>query len=205
MDRISEFAHRVSEFLQQLAESWGGPGLALVAFCDSSFLTLPEVADLLVAVSTIREPHNWFYFAAMTAVGSVLGCYALFLVGRKGGEALVRRGFHERHVDRVLEWFRKHGALVLIIPAMMPPPMPFKAFVLTAGVSGVRTMPFLIAVGSGRLARYGLVAWLARTYGEATRVFIQHNAFSVLWPVLGVAIIAIGGWWLWRRLRTPTA
>ena len=55
MDRISEFAHRVSEFLQQLAETWGGPGLALVAFFDSSFLTLPEVADLLVVVLTIRD------------------------------------------------------------------------------------------------------------------------------------------------------
>jgi membrane protein YqaA with SNARE-associated domain len=204
MDRISEFAHRVSEFLQQLAESWGGPGLALVAFCDSSFLTLPEVADLLVAVSTIREPHNWFFFAAVTALGSVLGSYALFLVGRKGGEALVRRGFHERHVDRVLEWFRRHGALVLVLPAMMPPPMPFKAFVVTAGVSGVRTLPFVTAVAVGRLTRYGGVAWLARTYGEDTLRFIQGNAFSLLWPVMGAVILAVLGWWLWRRLRTPT-
>lgn len=204
MDQISAIFRSLSESVQRLAEGWGAPGLTLVAFFDSSFLTLPEVADILVVVFTIRNPTNWLYFAAMTLLGSLAGCYALYLVGRKGGEALVRRGFHEHHVDRGLAWFQSHGALVLIVPAMLPPPMPFKIFVLMAGVSGVRTLPFLAAIALGRGVRYGGVAWLARWYGEATLTFIQRHAFSLLWPVLGLSVAVGGGWWLWRRLRAQT-
>jgi membrane protein DedA with SNARE-associated domain len=134
-----------------------------------------------------------------------VGCYALFILGRKGGEALVRRGFHERHVDRVLDWFRRHGALVLIIPAILPPPMPLKLFVLLAGVSGLRSVPFLIAVVVGRMFRYGSEAWLARKYGESAARFMQERMPDFFWPMVGT-IGAVGLiWWLWRRFRRPPA
>lgn len=201
MDRLSEITQRLAATVERLAESWGGPGLTVVAFFDSSFLTLPEVADFLVVVFTLRDPNQWLYYAAMTTLGSVAGCYALYLVGRKGGEALVRRGFHERHIDRSLDWFRRYGAFVLVVPAMLPPPMPYKVFVLMAGVSGLRTMPFLAAVALGRGLRYGGEAWLARTYGEGALDFVQRNAFSLLWPALGLLAAALLGWWLWKRLR----
>jgi len=205
MHRLSEFMQRVASAVEHMAEQWGAPGLAAVAFFDSSFLTLPEVADLLVVIFTIRDPSQWFYFAAMTTMGSVAGCYALYMVGRKGGEAMVRRGFHERHIDRTLEWFRRHGAPLLIVPAMLPPPMPFKLFVLLAGVSGVRAWPFLAAIVLGRGVRYGGEAYLARWYGEDTLRFMRQHATEFFWPVVGiVALIAIG-WWLWDRRGTPPA
>src|SRR6187455_2583938 len=106
MEGFTGFLHQIVAGIEQLAESWGAPGLAAIAFVDSSFFTLPEVADFLVVIYTIREPDLWLYFAAMTTLGSTVGCYVLFLLGRKGGEALVRRGFHERHIDRVLDWIR---------------------------------------------------------------------------------------------------
>jgi membrane protein YqaA with SNARE-associated domain len=141
----------------------------------------------------------------MTTVGSAAGCYVLFLLGRKGGEALVRRGFHERHVDRVLDWFRRHGALVLIIPAILPPPMPLKLFVLLAGVCGLRSAPFIIAVIVGRGLRYGGEAWLARKYGERAAQFMQERAAGLVWPTV-VALAAAGLiWWAWRRFRRAPA
>ncbi len=78
MHRFSEFIRHLAESAQHFAEQLGGPGLVAIAFLDSSFLTLPEVADLLVVVFTIREPEQWLYFAAMTTIGSVAGCYALY-------------------------------------------------------------------------------------------------------------------------------
>ena len=110
MQRFFEFIYGFGGRMQSVAEALGGPGLMLVAFIDSSFLTLPELADILVVMFTIREPSRWWYFSAMTTLGSMAGSYALFLVGQKGGEALLRRRFHERHVDRGLEWFKKYGA-----------------------------------------------------------------------------------------------
>ena len=91
MQRFLEFIHTIAGRVQALAEGLGGPGLMMVAFIDSSFLTLPEVADILVVMFTIREPSRWWYFSGMTTLGSMMGSYVLFLIGRKGGEALLRR------------------------------------------------------------------------------------------------------------------
>ena len=106
MQRFLELIHAFAGRVQAVAEGLGGPGLMLVAFIDSSFLSLPELADILVVMFTLREPSRWWYFSLMTTAGSMAGSYALFLVGRKGGEAMLRRNFHERHVDRGLEWFK---------------------------------------------------------------------------------------------------
>ena len=199
MQRFMEFIYTFAGRVQAFAEGLGGPGLVLVAFIDSSFLTLPEVADILVVVFTIREPSRWWYFSGMTTLGSMAGSYALFLVGRKGGEALLRRNFHERHVDRGLEWFKKYGALVLIIPAMLPPPMPFKIFVLAAGVARMPPVEFLIAVAIGRGIRYFGEGLLALWYGERALTFLRNNAHTVgLW--LGLIVLAGGvGWVLWKK------
>jgi membrane protein YqaA with SNARE-associated domain len=200
MQKIGELIQQLASASQHFAEQWGGPGLMLIAFVDSSFFTLPEVADLLVVVFTIKEPDRWLYWAAMTTAGSLLGCSVLYTLARAGGRALVRSGFHERHLDRVLEWFRRHGALVLVIPALLPPPMPFKLFVFTAGVAGVRPLPFVSAIIAGRGLRYGLAAWLARRYGDGVFEFIKHDGARLIWPVLGIgAAIAIAYWWYrWR-------
>ena len=93
MQRFLELIHAFASRVQALAEGLGGPGLMLVAFIDSSFLTLPEVADILVVLFTMREPSRWWYFSGMTTLGSMAGWYTLFLVGRKGGEAMLRRNF----------------------------------------------------------------------------------------------------------------
>jgi len=201
MQRFLEYMNTFAGRVQALAEGLGAPGLMLVSFIDSSFLTLPEVADILVVMFTIREPSRWWYFSGVTTLGSMAGSYVLFLIGRKGGEALLRRQFHERHVDRGLVWFRKYGALVLVIPAMLPPPMPFKIFVLLAGVAGVSLGPFLAALAVGRGTRYAGEALLARVYGERALDFVANNASRVFFPAAGLLVAAIAIWWLWRWRR----
>ena len=199
MHRIGEFMRQVAATAQQFAEQLGGFGLLLIAFADSSFLTLPEVADALVVVFTVRDPDRWLYWAAMTTVGSTLGCAVLYGLARAGGHAMVRRGIHERHLDKMLAWFRNHGALVLIVPALLPPPMPFKLFVLLAGMADVRPWPFLMAILVGRGIRYGGEAWLARRYGNEVIEFITHDATRLIWPLIGVAAVIGLVWWWYRR------
>ena len=199
MSRLTEFLHGLTERVQALADTMGAPGLAIIAFVDSSFLTLPQAADFLVVMFTLRNPADWWYFGLLTTAGSLAGCYALYLAGRRGGEALLRRRFHERHIDRALGWFARYGALVLVVPAMLPPPTPFKAFVVLAGVAGVPPRRFLAAVAVGRGLRYTGEAWLARTYGPGAMDFAQANAARVLPTVLAVVAVALIGWWLYRR------
>jgi membrane protein YqaA with SNARE-associated domain len=192
--------HRLVAWVQASAVALGGPGLFLIAFLDSSFLSFPEVVDLLVIWLVTAHKHRVLYYALMPTLGSVAGCFALYLVGRKGGEAFLRRRFSERHVDRALTVFRKYGLLAVAVPALLPPPVPFKPFVLAAGVAGVRPVDFLIAVSIGRGIRYFGEAFLALWYGERAAQFVRDNARPVS-LALAMTVLVVGVGWIWYRRR----
>jgi membrane protein YqaA with SNARE-associated domain len=199
MDRVSDVLHRLVTTIGPFAERLGAPGLALVAFFDSSFLSLPEVADALLVLAVLHRPELWPYYAAATTVGSMAGCYALYAVARKGGDAFLRRRVRGQHVDRALRLFQRFGLLAIVVPSILPPPMPFKVFVLLSGIANVRTGPFLAAVAIGRGIRYGGEAWLAYQYGERASVYIRENLPTVLtWVAVGVAGLGVA-YILWRR------
>jgi membrane protein YqaA with SNARE-associated domain len=192
---------RVVESIGAFAAGLGAPGLVLVAFLDSSFLSLPEVTDILVVVLVIKRPDFWMWHALFATLGSVAGCYALYLVGRKGGEVVLRRRFKAQNVERGLEIFRRYGLLAVVVPAILPPPMPFKIFVLLAGVARVRPATFILAAIIGRGFRYGSEALLAYWYGEQATRFIQENLPAVsLWLGVTIAVLAIV-YIVWRRRR----
>jgi membrane protein YqaA with SNARE-associated domain len=191
--------HRLSAFLGPLAQNFGGPGLALAAFIDSSSVPLPGIIDLALMGLVVHHQDRWLYYALMTTGGSVAGCFLLYALARKGGEAFVRRRFHERHVERGLSAFRRYGLLTVVVPAILPPPMPFKIFVLLAGVADVPAGTFVLAVCIGRGFRYGLEAVLARVYGEQAQQYVAtHVAQVSLWLALAVGIVGTAVV-LWRR------
>ena len=191
---------RLLAWIQGFAESLGGPGLFLIAFFDSSFLSFPEVCDALIVLLTVQHPQRMVFYALVTTAGSVAGCFSLYSVGRKGGESFLRRRFSERNVERALGAFRRHGMLSVLVPSLMPPPMPFKIFVLAAGVSGMRRADFLIAVGLGRSLRFFGVGLLAMWKGQAAIAWIHENAARV-GLTLALAITAGAIAWLWWRRR----
>jgi membrane protein DedA with SNARE-associated domain len=124
------------------------------------------------------------------------------MAGVKGGEAFLRRRLHERHVDRALAVFQRHGLLSIIVPSLLPPPFPFKPFVLAAGVAGVRPVDFLLAVALGRGIRYFGEGALAFFYGEQAARFIRENAAPV--SFVFAALVLIGGLaWIWFQKRKP--
>jgi membrane protein YqaA with SNARE-associated domain len=194
---------RLVAWIQGFAESLGGPGLFIIAFLDSSFLSFPEVCDALIVLLTVRNEERMLYYALVTTLGSVTGCFALYTVGRKGGEAFLRKRFSARNVDRAMEVFRRYGMLAVIVPSLLPPPMPFKIFVLAAGVARVRRADFLLAVVIGRGIRYFGEGFLALWYGEQAIAFLRENAHMV-GLVVGVAAL-VGGvaviWWKKRQSR----
>ena len=194
--------HRLVERVQMIALALGGPGLFLIAFLDSSFLSFPEVVDVVIVVAITAEKQRIMYYPLLATLGSIAGCFALYLVGAKGGEALVRKRLHARHVDRALAVFQRHGLLTIIVPSLLPPPFPFKPFVLAAGIAGIRPADFLIAVALGRGMRYYGEALLAFFYGERASRFIRDNAGTVSFGV--AAVILVGGLaWIWYQKRRP--
>jgi membrane protein YqaA with SNARE-associated domain len=167
--------------VRSLALALGGPGLALVAFLDSTFLPLPGIADILLVVMVTRRPVAAIWYVALTVAGSVAGCLVMHAIGRKGGDALVRARFTGEKTERAMASLQRHGVMAVLIPSLLPPPAPFKVFVLLAGVAGIGAAPFAFAIAVGRLARYTVLAVLAVRYGSRATAYVQeHGAFASL-------------------------
>jgi membrane protein YqaA with SNARE-associated domain len=191
---------RFLDWVMGVAEALGGPGLALLAFFDSSFLSFPQVVDVLMMGLAAKYPERLVWYAGLSTIGSVAGSYVLYLVALRGGEAFVRRRVGERHMDRAFGVFRRYGLLAVAIPAILPPPVPFKLFVLAAGASGMRRVDFLIATAIGRSVRYFgeavLAAWFGASALARLETFVQENtALSIV--ILVLALAALGAW-AWR-------
>jgi membrane protein YqaA with SNARE-associated domain len=192
--------HRLLERIQVFALALGGPGLFLIAFLDSSFLSFPEIVDVVIVVAITREKERIIYYPLVATLGSVAGCFALYLLGKKGGEAFLRKRLHDRHVDRTLAVFQRHGVLSIIVPSLLPPPFPFKPFVFAAGVAGVRPIDFVLAVALGRGMRYFGEGLLAFFYGEQADRFIRQNSGAAS-LVLASLILVGGAAWIWIQKR----
>src|SRR5258705_12178128 len=103
----------------------GGPGLFIIAFLDSSFISLPQINDLLVVLMVVRNKPLMPYYAAMATAGSVAGCYVLYRLAERGGEALLARRLKAGHVERALALYRRPDGLALMVPGILAPPAPF--------------------------------------------------------------------------------
>jgi membrane protein YqaA with SNARE-associated domain len=150
----------------------------------------------------IQHPARWLYYGAISAVSSVLGLYVIYELARRGGEAFLRKRLHERHIDRGLDVFRQYGLFTIIVPAFMPPPVPFKPFVLLAGVAEIRPLTFILAVAGGRGFRYVGEAWLAYRYGDQALEFMRTNFPAISLWVAAAIVVAGTAVLVWRRRRT---
>lgn len=198
---MQRFLHWLAQSILPAAQTLGGPGVALIAFLDSSFLTFPEVSDALIVVLTVAHPAWWFYYGAMAAVASTLGCLALFYVARKGGEAVLSKWVSAATKDQLFSLFKRFGLFTVVIGSLCPPPVPFKPFVVLAGATGVPTVTFALVVLASRGFRYVGEAWLARVYGEQAIDYVNHNVARVsLWAAV-ILVGSIVAFLLWKRLR----
>jgi membrane protein YqaA with SNARE-associated domain len=185
--------------LRALAFALGAPGLALVAFVDSSFLSLPEVVDLMVIAMVTRHKALLPLYVISATVGSVLGCLVIYVIGRKGGEPLVRKRLAASSVDRTLAALRRHGIVAVMIPAILPPPMPFKPFVFLAGVAGITSWRFVAAVSIARGARYLALGLLAVRYGAGAMEYARGHTTGVSLAVVGLLVFGSALYLLWRK------
>ena len=191
---------RLLKWIEGLALALGGPGLFLLSFLDSSFLSFPEVTDILIVVLVTKHPERFLWYTALPTLGSILGCYVLYALARRGGEAFMRRRMKEHHVNRALTVFRKYGLFAVAIPSILPPPVPFKVFVLAAGAARVRPRDFLVAVTIGRGVRYFGEGLLALWYGQwALELLRDHGRTVSLW--LAGVIAVLGGIYFWWTKR----
>jgi membrane protein YqaA with SNARE-associated domain len=192
---------RFVEGIQAFALGMGAPGLFVVAFLDSSFLSLPEINDLLLVLMVTRQKSRMVLYATSATLGSIAGCLILYYIGRRGGDALVRKRFASDRVDQALNVIRRYGVMSVLIPSLLPPPAPFKIFVLLAGVAGIGAPRFVTAIAIGRGLRYFGEGLLAVRYGDQAVAYMEENAGTVTLALAGVLLAAVIGYVLWSKAK----
>jgi membrane protein YqaA with SNARE-associated domain len=192
-------------WIQGIALAIGGPGLFAIAFLDSSFVSLPQINDILVVLMVTQNKAWMPYYALMATLGSIAGCYVIYYLAEKGGEAFVRKRLHHGHIERALGLYRKHGVLALMVPALLPPPAPFKLFVLMAGIAGVEPLKFVVSIGIARGARYLALGMLAIWYGDLALEYMRTHGRNVALALVGFILLTAIAWWAINRWRSPTA
>ena len=170
---------RFVDRLRALALAWGAPGLFLVAFLDSSILPLPGITDILLIVMVTRHREAMLLYVGTTILGSVAGCLMMHAIGKKGGEALVRKRFAGARIEKTMASLQRHGVMAVLIPCLLPPPAPFKVFLLLAGAVGISAARFAAAIALGRGVRYFALGLLAVRYGEQASAYVAEHGMAV--------------------------
>ncbi len=190
-DCLNVVARRLGYFIVHSPIYVAGPGMIAIGAIDSSLLSLPEVNDYLVVARCYTHPRAVVFFPLFAAIGSVIGCLLLYTILRRGGQAVLHRRFRIDHVRRVERAYARFGILALAVPALMPPPMPFKIFVATAGALQFPRRRFLLTILLARSLRYYVEGTLAVFYGERVARFLKDNGLLIISIVTGICLIAL--------------
>jgi membrane protein YqaA with SNARE-associated domain len=180
----------VSGWVKATLPAFGGVGVLLAAFLDSSFLPLPLVTDLIVMELSNRQPLRMPYYAAMAALGSLAGCIWIYAVARKAGDAYYRT--KQGHAPgRIRKWVEQYPFTSVLLPAVAPFPVPFKPFVIAQGVFRVPFVAFVVGTFVGRGALFFAEGFLAVRYGAAAKEFVLHQKWASLGIFLALIVLVL--------------
>ena len=184
---MKSFLHPVTKALGRFSEyliTYGAFGLFVVALLDSTFVPLPSSADALMIVLATAHPSWMLLYAFMATAGSALGCWILYLVSRRAGARALNR-FSERRQHRVKSLIEKYDMIAVLVATLLPPPFPFKLFVVTAGVFRFSLLRFMLAIVAGRAFRFLLEGYLAVRYGAQAKEIVAKY-----YPWIGLGLVA---------------
>jgi len=199
---IKHILTRYTAFLWALLKPLGVWGVLVVAALDGGFVGLPM--DAVVAGYVYQDRGRFLWYVIMASAGSALGSIVIYVIGYIGGEEFLRKRVPAERFEKIHDAFDKHPFWALMFPAMLPPPTPFKLFVLAAAVSEMGFLRFLLAVFSGRIVRFLVLALLTLKFGpDVVRLFgaffREHS-----YVVITLAVAALVAWLMHRRAAKTT-
>ena len=177
---VTGWLTRVSEYLI----TFGAFGLFAVALLDSTFVPLPSSADALMLLLSTTYPSWMLFYAFMATSGSAIGCLILYLISRRAGARALNR-FSERKQARVKNLIERYDMMAVLVATLLPPPFPFKLFVVTAGVFRFSLLRFMLAIVAGRAFRFLLEGYFAVRYGAEAKVILVKY-----YPWIGLGLVA---------------
>lgn len=170
--------------------SFGVLGLFTITLLDSAFVPLPSGPDLIMITLSVAKPAWMPVYALAATVGSTIGCTLLYLAARRAGMRALRRMGAERR-ERIENLLGRYDMLAVMIPSVLPPPFPFKPFVLSAGVFKLKLTRFVMAIFIGRAIRFLVEGWLAVQLGDEAWPFIKQHGLKVLIAVGVIFVISL--------------
>jgi membrane protein YqaA with SNARE-associated domain len=191
------------ESLKNFLLALGIPGVIVIAAIDSAGVPLPGGPDAVVMLVSWQNPAMTVFVALAAALGSVIGCFFLYLVGKKGGEVALRR-FDSSKKERVMGWLRRNDVLTVFIAVIGPPPFPTKIFILGAGVIQMPWTRFFAAVFAGRFLRFLGEGYLGARFGDqAAEVLKSYYPKILITLLVGAAFFIIARHFIGRRQEDP--
>jgi membrane protein YqaA with SNARE-associated domain len=194
---IGHILARYTAWIFRLLVPLGIWGPFVVAFADSALLGMP--VDAVVAAYVYNDRRHFLWYVILASLGSALGSIPLYILGYLGGEKVLRKRISEARFQKIHASFERHEFWALMFPGMLPPPTPFKVFVLGAAVFEMRFRDFLAAVFAGRFVRFMVLSLLTLWFGpeivELTGKVFRHHFY---W-VLGVIMAGVIVWLVVRR------
>jgi membrane protein YqaA with SNARE-associated domain len=178
-------------------------GAGMAALLDSSSIPVPM--DAIIAVYVWNDKGHFWLYCLLAAIGSAIGGLLPYGLGRAGGELFLLKRINRERFERMRDRFERQEFLAMMIPSMMPPPTPWKAFVFAAGVFEMRIPAFLLAVFCGRLVRWLLLSILVLKLGPGAVDVVAHHALPVVLGVLLLAVLGFGVWWMRKNGRQKRA
>jgi membrane protein YqaA with SNARE-associated domain len=167
--------------------SFGAFGLFIVALLDSTFVPMPSGVDALMILLSTAHPRWMVLYALMATAGSSLGCFILYSLSKRAGARALRR-FSEAKQKRVKDLIDRYDMASVLVVTLLPPPFPFKLFVVTAGVFRFSLLRFMIAIVVGRAFRFLLEGYLAVRYGEQAKAILAQY---YPWIALGLVLVIL--------------
>jgi len=198
MKTLKHILSRYTAFLWAILKPLGPWGVLVAAVLDGAAFGLP--IDLVVGGYVSQSHRQWLIYVLMAAAGSALGSLVIYAIGYAGGEELLRKRVSAERFAKLHDAFEQHPFWSLMFPAMLPPPTPFKAFVLASAVAEMSISHFLLAIFLGRFVRFAALAGLVIYFGPGAvstiRIFFSHHFH---WVVL-IAIAGLSTWLISRRM-----
>jgi membrane protein YqaA with SNARE-associated domain len=184
--------------LGQFLAFYGGWGLLGISFLDSCFVPLPGLNDLLLLHLSSQNPERAVFYALASTIGSVAGSYVMYGLAR-GGSRLFWRRRSSPAFQRAQHWLERNDFASIVVASVLPPPSPFKIFLLAAGALRVNGVRFGTALLVGRGLRFGGAAFLGARYGAQAEGYLKQN---LGWVSLVAALLVVAWTILYRRLAS---
>ena len=192
---------KYTDWVKALLLPLGPWGVLVIAIADAAAFGIPM--DPIIVGYVWARPNMFWAYCLMASVGSAVGSLVPYWIGYEGEQLLLEKRIPPRTLEKIRQAFEKHEVLALVVPAMMPPPTPFKLFVMFAGAAKLRKRDFMLAIFGGRMLRFLILSGLTVAFGPAVLHLIMEHGKIAVAIVAGLVLVGVLIWWLRRKTEHP--